>query len=105
MRFNGSAFYVDISRTADDDLRPQHHQSVLLGQCGRCADLWHGGQFHDRAAKRAGSDRFGAFSFLDTKITKVLIPTNDVKVGEPLAYAPSFQGNLRARYEWEIGDG
>ncbi len=35
----------------------------------------------------------------------MLTPTNDVKVGEPLAYAPGFQGNLRARYEWEIGDG
>ena len=35
----------------------------------------------------------------------MLTPTNDVKVGEPLAYAPNFQGNLRVRYEWEIGDG
>ena len=45
----------------------------------------------------------GAVSILDTKLTKVITPTNDVRKGDELAFAPSFQGNLRARYEWEIG--
>ncbi len=45
----------------------------------------------------------GAFSLLDTEITKVLTPTNDVMKGDELAFAPEFQGNLRARYEWDIG--
>ena len=45
----------------------------------------------------------GAFSFLDTEITKVLTPTNDVVKGDELAFAPSFQGNLRARYEFDVG--
>ncbi len=45
----------------------------------------------------------GAFSFLDTEITEVLTPTNDVVKGDELAFAPQFQGNLRARYEWDIG--
>jgi len=45
----------------------------------------------------------GAFSMLDTEITKVLTPTNDVAKGDELAFAPDFQGNLRARYEWDIG--
>jgi len=45
----------------------------------------------------------GAFSLLDTEITKVITPTNDVKKGDELAFAPSFQGNLRARYEWDYG--
>jgi len=44
----------------------------------------------------------GAFSFLDTEITEKLIPTDDVRVGDSLAYAPEFQGNLRARYEWDF---
>jgi outer membrane receptor protein involved in Fe transport len=47
----------------------------------------------------------GAFSILDTEITKVLTPTNDVRKGDELAYAPSFQGNLRARYEWYLDSG
>jgi len=45
----------------------------------------------------------GAISILDTEITKVLTPTNDVIKGDELAFAPEFQGNLRARYEWGFG--
>jgi iron complex outermembrane receptor protein len=51
------------------------------------------------------SDRLtvtGAFSFLDTEITEVLTPTNDVIKGDELAFAPGFQGNLRARYQWDV---
>ena len=52
------------------------------------------------------SDRWtftGAFSFLSTEITEVLTPTNDVQAGDELAFAPDFQGTLRARYEWDWG--
>jgi outer membrane receptor protein involved in Fe transport len=45
----------------------------------------------------------GAFSILDTEITDVLTPTNDVRQGDELAFAPEFQGTLRARYEWDFG--
>ena len=45
----------------------------------------------------------GAVSFLNTEITRKITPTNDVRVGDDLAFAPSSQGNLRARYEWEVG--
>ena len=44
----------------------------------------------------------GAFSLLDTEITDVLVPTNDVLAGSDLAFAPGYQGNLRARYEWDL---
>jgi len=44
----------------------------------------------------------GAFSVLDTEIKEVLTPTDDVLVGEELAFAPNFQGNVRARYEWNL---
>jgi outer membrane receptor protein involved in Fe transport len=47
----------------------------------------------------------GAFSFLDTEITEVLAPTDDVVVGTDLAYAPTLQLNARARYEWTVMDG
>ena len=46
----------------------------------------------------------GAFSILATEITEVLIPTSDVIAGSELAFAPSFQGNLRARYEWSLSN-
>jgi outer membrane receptor protein involved in Fe transport len=45
----------------------------------------------------------GAFSVLDTEITRVITPTQDVRKGDELAFAPEFQGTLRARYEWDIG--
>ena len=47
----------------------------------------------------------GAFSILDTEITKVITPTSDVREGDELAYAPDFQANLRARYEWFTDSG
>ena len=47
----------------------------------------------------------GAVSFLNSEITEKLTPTNDVRVGDELAFAPSNQGNLRARYEWDVQGG
>ncbi|MCY4477468.1 MAG: TonB-dependent receptor [Gammaproteobacteria bacterium] len=44
----------------------------------------------------------GAVSFLNTEITRKITPTNDVRVGDELAFAPGSQGNLRARYEWTL---
>ncbi len=34
----------------------------------------------------------------------MLTPTNDVRAGDNLAFAPDFQGNVRARYEWDFGN-
>jgi outer membrane receptor protein involved in Fe transport len=44
----------------------------------------------------------GAFSILDTELTTVITPTNDVQAGDELAFAPEFQGNLHLRYEWDV---
>ena len=44
----------------------------------------------------------GALSLLDSEITRKITPTNDVREGDELAFAPEFQGNLRARYEWTL---
>ena len=35
----------------------------------------------------------------------MLAPTNDVLVGSELAFAPSYQANVRARYEWPLDSG
>jgi len=56
-------------------------------------------------AEREGLTVSGAFSVLDTEITKKLVPTNDVIVGTEMAFAPGFQANLRVRQEWEMADG
>jgi iron complex outermembrane receptor protein len=47
----------------------------------------------------------GGFSFLDSEITKVLTPSDDVQKGDSLAFAPEFQANLQARYEWTMASG
>ena len=44
----------------------------------------------------------GAISRLNTEITEVLTPTDDVQKSDQLAFAPEMQGNLRARYEWDL---
>jgi len=47
----------------------------------------------------------GGLSLLDTEITKVLVPTDDVRKGDSLAFAPEMQANLQARYEWSLEGG
>ncbi|MGF1454506.1 MAG: TonB-dependent receptor [Alphaproteobacteria bacterium] len=47
----------------------------------------------------------GAFSILDTELTRVPESVvNVAPVGSELALAPSFQGNIRARYTWFLDD-
>ena len=103
MRFNGSLFSVEIQ-----DLQTTIFDTSIV-------NLF----FSDNAANAEIlgiegdvvwnlSDRLtlaGAFSALDTQILKVLTPTKDVRKGDNLAFAPSFQGNLRARYQWSSNNG
>ena len=44
-------------------------------------------------------------SLLDSEITETLTPSGDVQAGDSLAFAPEFQANLQARYEWNAGSG
>ena len=103
LRFNGSVFFLDIT-----DLQTTIFDTSIV-------NLF----FSDNAADAevtglegditwAPTDNFtmgGAFSFLDTEITGVNTPSEDVQTGLELAYAPEFQGNLWGRYEWTMGNG
>jgi outer membrane receptor protein involved in Fe transport len=46
----------------------------------------------------------GGFSWLDTEITESFV-TNFVNEGDELAFAPEFQANVNARYEWDLVSG
>ena len=46
----------------------------------------------------------GGFSWLDTEITESFV-TNFVNEGDELAFAPEFQANINARYEWDLVSG
>lgn len=48
---------------------------------------------------------FAAFSYNDTELTAVKGQAVEIApVGSQLPLTPEFQGTLRARYEWDIGD-
>lgn len=102
VRLNGSAFYVDISRLQTTIFDPSITNLFFSDNAADAEIKGVEGELTIAPYSVDGLTVSGAFSFLDTEITDVLTPTNDVIAGESLAYAPSFQGNLRVRYEWDL---
>ncbi|MEM9738838.1 MAG: TonB-dependent receptor [Pseudomonadota bacterium] len=105
LRFNGSAFFVEIEGLQTTILDPSIVNLFFSDNAANAEILGLEGDFAYAPDSISGLTVAGAFSFLDTEITEVLIPTGDVVEGEPLAFAPEFQGNLRVRYEWPLSLG
>ena len=104
-RLNAALFFVDIQNLQTTIFDPS---IVNLFFSDNAADAEVMGFEGDFSWLPAFSDRLtfsGSFSFLDTEITDVITPTNDVLAGDELAFAPDFQGTLRARYEWSLASG
>ena len=103
LRFNGALFLVDIT-----DLQTTIFDTSIV-------NLFFSDNAADADVKGVEGDITwlatdnltigGAFSLLDTEVTSNNTTSTDVIVGSELAYAPNYQGNLWARYEWNIGDG
>ena len=104
LRFNGSAFMVDISGLQSTVFDPS---IVNLFFSDNAADAEIKGFEGDFVyyTNVDGLVLSGAFSSLDTEITKSLVPTADVVVGADLAFAPGFQANVSARKEWGMSSG
>ncbi|MEL7448990.1 MAG: TonB-dependent receptor [Pseudomonadota bacterium] len=105
LQVNAAAFFVDIERLQTTIFDPS---ITNLFFSDNAANAEVRGIEGDVIWLPAFSDRLtvtGAFSLLDTEITDVLTPTNDVREGDELAFAPQFQGTLRARYEWPTAGG
>ncbi len=104
LRLNGAAFFVDIKRLQTTIFDPSI-VNLFFSDNAANAEIW-GLEANFEIAPYAvpGLTVAGALSILDTEIKEVLTPTNDVTVGSDLAYAPSFQGNLRVRYEWDVSN-
>lgn len=105
LRVNGSLFFVEI-----DDLQTTIFDpsiaNLFFSDNAANAEIWGlEGNVTWAPAAVPGLTVTGAFSFLDTEIIEVLTPTDDVRKGDELAYAPRFQGNLRARYGWDLDNG
>ena len=103
-RFNGSAFYVDISNLQTTIFDPSITNLFFSANAADAEIKGVEADFTFAPYSAPGLTVAGAFSVLDTEITEVLIPTADVIAGSELAFAPSFQGNLRVRYEWDLSD-
>jgi outer membrane receptor protein involved in Fe transport len=103
LRFNGSIFYVDISDLQTTIFDPSI-TNLFFSDNAADAEIkgFEGDVVWNATANLTLS---GAFSILDTEITDVKTPTDDVREGDDLAYAPDYQGNLRARYEWYLNSG
>lgn len=98
LRLNGSVFYVEIENLQTTIFDPSIVNLFFSDNAADAEIFGIEGDFVWRATDNLTIS--GAFSILDTEITKVITPTTDVRKGDELAYAPEFQGNLRARYEW-----
>ena len=98
LRFNGSVFMVDVSGLQSTIFDPS---IVNLFFSDNAADAEIRGVEGDILYYTdSGLILSGAFSILNTEITKSLVPTADVVEGSHLAFAPGFQANFSARKEW-----
>lgn len=104
LRFNGSAFFVDISRLQTTIFDPSITNLFFSDNAANAEIYGLEGDITYAPYSVPGLTVAGAFSILDTEVTEVTTPTDDVIAGSPLAYAPEFQGNLRVRYEWDLSD-
>ena len=98
LRLNGAVFYIEIDDLQTTIFDPSITNLFFSDNAANAEVFGIEGDFIWNAS--ANLTVSGAFSILDSEITDVLTPTNDVVEGDELAYAPSFQGNLRARYAW-----
>ena len=105
LRFNGSAFFVEIENLQTTIFDPSISNLFFSDNAANAEIRGIEGDVTWAPESIQGLTVAGAFSILDTEITEVLTPTNDVVAGSELAFAPGFQANIRARYEWDLANG
>ncbi len=101
LRLNGSVFHVQIENLQTTILDPSITNLFFSDNAANAEVTGLETEF-TWLPDVAGLTVRGAASLLDSEITDVLTPTNDVRQGDELAFAPGFQANLLARYEWNI---
>ncbi|RIJ27846.1 TonB-dependent receptor [Henriciella mobilis] len=102
LRFNGAAFFVEIEGLQTTIFDPSIVNLFFSDNAANAELQGIEGDFTWAPDSVDGLTIAGAFSLLDTEITEVLVPTDDVVEGSELAFAPAYQGNLRVRYEWDL---
>ena len=104
LRFNGSAFFVDIEGLQTTIFDPNITNLFFSDNAADGEITGVEGDFTLYTATE-GLTLSGAFSMINSEITKKLVPTDDVRVGDDLSFAPGYQANLNARYEWALSGG
>lgn len=104
VRFNGNAFFVDIKNLQTTIFDPSITNLFFSDNAANAELMGIEGDVTYAPMDIPGLTLTGSFSMLDSEITEVLTPTNDVVAGEELAFAPGLQLNARARYEWDLGN-
>jgi iron complex outermembrane recepter protein len=105
LRFNGSIFFIDVENLQTTIFDPSIVNLFFSDNAADAEVKGIEGNFIWAPPSVEGLTINGAFSMLDTEITNVITPTDDVRRGDELAFAPGFQANLRARYEWGVMNG
>ena len=105
LRFNASLFFSEIERLQTGIFDASIVNLFFSDNAADAEVKGLEGDFIWQPASKDGLSIIGAFSFIDSEITKVITPTNDVVLGDELAYAPQFQFSVKARYEWNTDSG
>jgi len=105
LRFNGSAFFAEIDNMQTTIFDPSIANLFFSDNAANAEITGLEADFIFAPNSVQGLTLSGGVSFLDTEITEVLTPTDDVVKGDSLAFAPEFQANLQARYEWTLANG
>lgn len=105
LQFNGAIFFSEIEKLQTTIFDPSITNLFFSDNAADAEVKGVEGNFIWAPYDIEGLTVSGAFSYLDSEITSVLTPTNDVRRGDELAFAPEFQGNIRARYEWDVSSG
>ncbi|MFT7288027.1 MAG: iron complex outermembrane receptor protein [Halieaceae bacterium] len=105
LRFNGSLFFVDIEQLQTTIFDPSIVNLFFSDNAANAEVRGMEGTVDWAPSTLPGLIVTGSFSLLDTEITEVLTPTDDVRKGDSLAFAPEVQATLRARYTWELDNG
>ncbi|MEE4278636.1 MAG: TonB-dependent receptor [Halieaceae bacterium] len=105
LRFNGSLFLVEIDSLQTTIFDPSITNLFFSDNAADAEVMGVEGSIDWAPSTVPGLVVTGAFSVLDTEITRVLTPTDDVIRGDSLAFAPELQTTLRARYTWDLANG
>ena len=104
LRFNGSLFMVDIAGLQTSILDPSITNLFFSDNAADAEIMGLEGDFIYYPDVE-GWVVSGAFSMLDSEITKTLTSSGDVVAGKELAFAPGMQGNIAVRKEWAMSSG